>query len=118
MCFITVALWTAANSVTVSVSTAGLQTERRCLGYSFARRALPRDDITAIDAQFAARYASVFGAARCYRLIARGRARTLLIADSLKGPDAAENLRNVIIGQLGVPELAAASNKVPSADGR
>lgn len=113
--FITIAAWIAVNSVTVEISSAGLQTERRCLGYAFARRALARDDITALDVKLAAKY---LGAARYYHLIARGDNRALLIADNLKGLAAAEHMRNIIIEQLEMPGLAARSNEVPVADGR
>lgn len=115
--FITIAIWTAANSLTVEISTAGLRTERRCLGYSFARRELRRDDIATIDARLAAKYIGVFDAVRYYRLFAQGRDRALLIADSLKGPGVADNVRNMIVEQLGIPELAAANNKIPVAGG-
>lgn len=115
--FVAIAAWTAINSLTVEVSPAGLRTERRCLGFSIARRAMPRDDISALDVQLAAKYIGVFGTARYYRLIARSRNSTLLMADSLKGPDMAENVRRLIIEHLGIPELAAASNEVPVAVG-
>ena len=115
--FIAIAAWTAVNSLTVEVSPAGLRTERRCLGFSIARRAMPRDDISALDVQLAAKYIGVFGTARYYRLIARSRNSTLLLADSLKGPDMAENVRRLIIEHLGIPELAAAGNEVPVAVG-
>ena len=116
--FIAAAVWTAANSITIDVSSAGLQAERRCLGHAFARRALTRDDITALDVKLAAKYLGVFGAVRYYRLIARGRDRTVLIADNLKGAEAAEHMRNYIIEQLQMPGLAGSSNEVPVADGR
>lgn len=116
--FIMIALWTAANSLTVEISHAGLRTVRRCFGLLLGRHTMPREEITALDARLAAKYVGVFGAARYYHLVARSRNRTLLIADSLKGPDVTENVRNMIIEQLGMPELVAASNKVPAADGR
>ena len=115
--FIAIAAWTAVNSLTVEVSPAGLRTERRCLGFSIARRAMARDDISALDVQLAAKYIGVFGTARYYRLIARSRNSTLLTGDSLKGPDTAENVRRLIIEHLGIPELAASSNEVPVAVG-
>ena len=115
--FIVIAVWTAANSVSVEVSTAGLHTERRWLGYAFARRSLARDEIMALDVKLAAKYIGAFGAARYYRLIACGRDRPLLIADSLRGVEAAERMRNIIIEHLEMPGLAARSNKVPGAEG-
>ena len=110
--FIAIAAWTAVNSLTVQVSPAGLRTDRRCLGFYVARRGMRRDDISAFDVQPAAKYVGVFGT-RYYRLIARSRNSTLLMADSLKGPDIAENVRRLIIDHLGRPELAAAGNEVP-----
>ena len=111
--FIAIAAWGVANSLTVQVSPAGVRTERRCLGFSVARRAMPRDDISALDVHLAAKYVGVFGTARYYRMIARNRNQTLLVADTLKGPDTAENVRKLMIEHLGFPELAAAGNEIP-----
>ena len=115
--FIAIAAWSAVNSLTVEVTRAGLRTERRCLGFSVARRAMHRDDISALDVQLASKYVGVFGSSRYYRLIARSRNNTLLMADSLKGPAMAENVRRLIIEHLGSPELAAAGIEVPVAVG-
>ena len=111
--FIAIAAWAVVNSLTVQVSPAGVRTERRCLGFSVARRAMPRDDISALDVQFAAKYVGVFGPARYYRMIARSRSQSLLVADTLKGSATAENVRKLIIEHLGIPGLAEAGNEIP-----
>jgi len=113
--FIAIAVWTALNSLTVEVDNTGLRTVRRWLGFEVARHALPRQEIAAIEIRLTARYIGVFGALRYYRLIALGReaqARhgTLVIADSLKGDARAEEVKNLIIAQLEMPELAQARN--------
>jgi hypothetical protein len=111
--FMAIAAWAVTNSLTVQVSAAGVHTQRRCFGFSVARRAMPRDDISALDVQLAAKYVGVFGTARYYRMIARSGNHTLLVADTLKGPDMAEYVRKLIIEHLGIPELAAAGNEIP-----
>lgn len=115
--FLAIAIWTAANSLIIEIGAAGLQMERRCFGFLFARHTMPSADITAIDAQPAAKYIGVFGAVRYYRLFARGRNRALLVADSLKGQAMAGQMRNLIIERLQMPGLAATSNKISAADG-
>jgi hypothetical protein len=114
--FIAIALWTALNSLTVEVDIAGLRTARRWLGFEVARRTLPRHEIAAIEIRPTAKYIGAFGALPYYRLVARGRdsqaqTRSLLIADSLKGQAMAENVKNIIITNLGMPELAQASTR-------
>jgi len=108
--FIVIAVWTAANSFCVEVTSGGLNVVRNLFGYTVARRALAGDDITAIDSRMAARYVGAFGPARYYRLFARSRnsPRPLLIADSLRGPAMTEEIRQLVIGQLARPALAAA----------
>lgn len=111
--FIAIAVWTALNSLTVEVNNTGLRTVRRWLGFEVARRALLRQEIAAIEIRLTAKYIGVFGALRYYRLIARGRDalvsdRTLIVADSLKGYAMAEDVKNIIIAQLEMPELAQA----------
>jgi len=107
--FIVIALWAAANSLQVEVDGSGLATVRRWFGCRVARRVLLRDDIAAIDSRLAARFVGVFGSARYYRLIARGRQPhqpAVLIADSLKGPAMTEEYRRLFIEHLALPGLA------------
>lgn len=113
--FFAVAAWTAFNSLAVEVDNTGLRTARRWLGFVVARRMLPRHDIAAIEIHLMARYIGVFGALRYYRLIAHARGaqprqRALVIADSLKGDAMAEEVKNLIIAQLEMPELAQVCN--------
>jgi hypothetical protein len=111
--FIAIAAWTAANSLQVEVSAAGLSTVRRWFGYTIVRRELPRDAIAAIESRLAAKYVGAFGALRYYRLVARARisGRPLLIADSLRGPDMTEEIRQLIIDNLALPALAASGRQ-------
>ena len=114
--FIGVAVWTAANSLTVEVSHAGVRTQRRCCGVPVLHRWIPRSDLVALDARLAAKYVGVFGSTRYYCLYARSRGRATLIADSLQGPDVANHVRNMMTNQLGLPELATRSNDIPATD--
>jgi hypothetical protein len=113
--FIAIAAWTALNSLTVDVDNTGVRTVRRLLGFEVARHALPRQAIAAIEIRLAAKYIGVFGAQRYYRLAAVGRSAhagplILVIADSLKGDAMAEEVKNLVIAQLEMPELAQARN--------
>ena len=106
--FIVIALWTAANSLYVEASSAGLRTVRKWFGYTVSQRVLARGDIAAIDSRLAAKYIGAFGAVRYFRLVARPRdaGRPLLIADSLKGADMVEELRCLIVEHLALPVVA------------
>ena len=115
--FFAIAIWTAANSLTVEITPAGLRTERRCFGFLLAKHAMPCADITALDARPEAKYIGVFGSAPYYRLFARGRNRALLIADSLKGHAMTGQLKSLIVEHLQMPGLAAGGDKIPAADG-
>lgn len=108
--FIVIAVWTAANSLHVEVSGAGVRIVRNLFGYTIVRREVARGDVTAVESRLAAKYIGAFGAERYYRLIvaARGVARPLLIADSLKGPAMTEEIRQLVLAHLAAPELAAA----------
>ena len=119
--FIAIALWAAASSLLVEVSSTGLATERRWFGFRVAQRMLRRDDIAAIDSRLAARYVGAFGDSRYYRLVARGRnpdLPPLLIADSLKGPEMTDEIRRLFIDRLDLPALATAGEQahLPATD--
>ena len=107
--FIAIAIWTAANSLHVDISSDGLRLVRRWFGYAFSRRVVPREDITAIESRFAARFIGAFGGTRYFCLVARVRnaGKPLLIADSLKGTAMTEAIRQLVIEKLGAPALAA-----------
>jgi hypothetical protein len=111
--FIAIAVWTAANSLQVEVSSTGLSTVRRWFGYTVARCEIPHDEIAAIESRLAAKYVGAFGGTRYYRLIARAQnsGRPLLIADSLRGPAMTEEIRQLIIEHLALPALAAAGSQ-------
>ena len=114
--FIAVAVWTAANSLNTDVSGAGLRTVRRWFGYAITRRDMPRDEITAIESRHAARFIGAFGGAPYYRLVARTRnsSRALLIADSLRGADMTEEIRQLVIEKLALPALITAGTQAHS----
>ena len=108
--FIAIALWSAANSLEVEAGRAGLLAVRCWFGWRVARRVLPREDIAAIDSRLAARYLGAFGNSRYYRLVARTRTPNLpsmLVADSLRGPDMTDEIRRLLIEHLGIPALAS-----------
>lgn len=111
--FIVIAVWTAANSLHVEVSNAGLRTVRKWFGYTIVQRAIARDEIAAIDSRLAAKYIGAFGSVRYYRLFARtrGAARPVLIADSLKGPTMVEEIRQLIVEHLGPPAVGTSGRQ-------
>lgn len=111
--FIVIAVWTAANSLYVDVSDAGLRTVRKWFGYTIVQRVLARDRIAAIDSRLAAKYIGAFGSARYFRLVARARdaETTILLADSLKGPDMVEEIRQLIVEHLGLPAVATSGRQ-------
>ncbi len=111
--FIAVALWTAANSMRVAVSHHGLRVVRHWFGYPIVRRAVALEDLSAVESRLDAKYIGAFGPARYYRLFARARmsTRLLVIADTLKGPDMTEEIRQLIIEHLGSPALATAGRQ-------
>lgn len=117
--FIVIALWTAANSLQVEVSRVGLATVRRWFGFTIYRRMLAGADITAIESRLAAKYVGAFGATRYYRLVARAAAsdRPLLIADSLRGADMTEEIRQLVIEHLALPALATGGRQAHIAAG-
>ena len=108
--FIAIALWSAANSLEVEADGAGLQMVRRWFGWRVSTRALPREDIAAIDSRLAARFLGAFGNSRYYRLVVRARTPNLpamLVADSLKGPNMTDEVRDLLIEHLAIPGLAS-----------
>jgi hypothetical protein len=111
--FIVIAAWSAANSLHVEVSAAGVQMVRRWFGYAVGRHAVPRAEIAAIESRLAARYVGAFGGTRYFRLVAlaRGPGRALLIADSLKGPAMTEEVRQLVLEHLALPALATAGRQ-------
>jgi hypothetical protein len=112
--FIAIAIWTAANSLHVDVSSGGVRLVRRWFGYAISRRAVPRDAITAIESRFAARFIGAFGGTRYFCLVARvsNAGKPLLIADSLKGAAMTETIRQLVIEKLDAPALAATGSQV------
>ncbi len=108
--YIAIAVWTAANSLRIEVSGAGLRMTRNLFGYVVVRREISSADIAAIESRLAAKYVGAFGNARYYRLFARARnfPRPLLIADSLRGPAMTEEIRQFVLTHLALPALATA----------
>jgi len=108
--FIAVALWTAPNSLQVEITQDGLTTVRRWFGYVVVRRSVPSAGVNAIESRLDAKYMGAFGALRYYRLFARTRdlPRGVLVADSLRGADLTEEIRQLVIEHLRLPALSAA----------
>ena len=111
--FIVIAIWTAANSLHVEVSSAGLRTVRKCFGYTIVQRAIARDEIAAIDSRLAAKYIGAFGSVLYFQLVARARnsAQPVLIADSLKGSGMVEEIRQLIVEHLGPPAVGTSGQQ-------
>jgi hypothetical protein len=111
--FIAVALWTAANSLSVEVNQEGLRIVRNWFGYPIVRRVVASGNLIAVESRLDAKYIGAFGPARYYRLFARATTsdRLLVIADTLKGPHMTEEIRQLIIEHLRLPALAAAGTQ-------
>ncbi|MDB5809498.1 MAG: hypothetical protein JWN94_1620 [Betaproteobacteria bacterium] len=116
--FIAIALWTAANALRVEVSAAGVTVVRSWFGYTLSRYSVPREQIAAIESRFAAKYVGAFGSTRYFRLFAQtvNVPRPLLIADSLKGREMTEDVRQLIIRHLALPELTTAGKQAHIAE--
>lgn len=106
--FITIALWTAFNSLTVAAASGGVRAERRWCGIPLQRQNVQVETITAIDSVREARFVGIFSTARYFRLLARSAAGTVVLADHLHGADETEEIKQLLIAALARPTLAAA----------
>lgn len=103
--FVALALYMAANSLTVDIGTTEITTLRRVFGLPLARRAMRCSEIAAIEPRPAARYESLFRAESCYGLIARNnvpRRAEMVVAEGLCGEALATRVGSLIAGAAGV----------------
>ncbi len=103
--FLALAVYLLANSLTVTVASDRIQAVRRVFGVTLYRRALGRADIEAVVALSATRLQSSFSAEPRYQLVARSRTPNqahLVIAESLRGRAAMQQLAARIAGSIGI----------------
>lgn len=102
--FVALAVYLAANSLTVNVGTAKITTLRRVFGLPLARRAMRCGEIAAIEPRPAARYESLFSAEPCYGLIARNNVHRseMVVAEGLCGEALAIRVGSLIASAAGV----------------
>jgi hypothetical protein len=114
--FVAIALWTAFNSLTVAVTSGGLRVERRWCGIPLKRQFVAVETISAIESMREARFIGIFSASRYFRLLARGAAGALVLADHLQSAQQTEQLKQLLIAALERPVLAAAGRNDHLAD--
>lgn len=86
--FVALAVYLLANSLTVTVSPSAIRTVRRVFGLKLSERELKRPEISALEAQSAAKYQGLFSAEPNFRLVARHatlRKNNLVVAENLQG---------------------------------
>jgi hypothetical protein len=103
--FIALAAYLLANSLTVMVRPDHIATVRRLFGLTLSRRTLFCADIPAVEPLIPARFQNQFSAEPHYQLIARSRnpaQANLVIAESLPGRAAMEQMAALIAGATGI----------------
>jgi hypothetical protein len=103
--FVAIAVYLAANSLTVTVSPSAIRTVRRVFGLKFSERELKRPEIAALEAQAAARYQNVFNAEPNFRLVARHATllkNDLVVAESLRGEAMTAQVQALIARHAGL----------------
>ncbi len=112
--FVAMAAYMLANSLTVKVSASAISTTRYVFGFGLSHREIKRAEIAAIEPEISAKYQSLFDPEPCYRLIARTHtsspaspARRVVVAESLKGEPAMQQVKGVILAHAGLTETAS-----------
>jgi hypothetical protein len=103
--FFVLAVYMAANSLTVSVTPAGVGTLRRVFGRPVRWREIAREDITGIEPRIAARYQNVFSATPRYALVAKhrgGKNSDVVIAEDLAGQALMVEVRTLLCTALDI----------------
>ncbi|MDH3289106.1 MAG: hypothetical protein OEP48_15470 [Betaproteobacteria bacterium] len=103
--FIALAAYLLANSLRVMAEPDHIATVRRLFGLTLSRRTLSCSDIAAVEPLIPARFQNQFSAEPRYQLIARSRNPTqanLVIAESLPGRAAMEQMAALIAGATGI----------------
>jgi hypothetical protein len=114
--FVGLAVYMVANSLRVSVSASRITASRRAFGLPLSRHELACSEVREIEAEIPSRFQNAFGAGTSYRLVARaraGRARDVVVAESLSGEAVMQNVRREIAAACKLVEAAAEA--VPAA---
>jgi hypothetical protein len=101
--FVALAVYLLANSLSVWVTAAEIQTMRCVFGLPVYRHRLSRADFDDIEPAAAARYESVFDTEPRYRLLARSRAagaRPVVVAEGLRGEERMSYVRALIMKRI------------------
>ena len=114
--FVALAVYMAANTLRVSVNASRIIAVRRAFGLRVSRHELACPEITEINADIPSRLQNPFRTATSYRLVARaraGRARDVVVAESLSGEDVMQRVRREI--EAACRTDAAATNDAAAA---
>jgi hypothetical protein len=101
--FVALAVYMLANSLSVWVTAAEIQTMRCVFGIPVYRHRLARADLEAIEPVAAARYEGVFDAEPRYRLVARSRAAgaaPVVVAEGLRGEERMSCVKALIMKRI------------------
>ncbi len=99
------AVYLLTNSLTVTVSHAGIRSVRNIFGVCVRRREIHREDIAAFEDRIAAKYQNLFSAAPQFQLIARHATQpklSVVIAENLAGETMMAQVRDLIASHAGV----------------
>lgn len=105
--FMVLAIDALANSLTVSVTPAGIITVRRVCGIVLRRREISSAEIAAIELRPAPRYQNVLKSGMRYRLVARHstqRKYDLVVAEDLEGEISATQTQALIARHAGAQQ--------------
>jgi hypothetical protein len=97
--FTVLAIYMLSNSLTVTVTPAGVHAIRRVFGRAVQLREIAQDDVAQLESQISARYQNVFGAIPRYRLVAQhrdGRSNDVVIAEDLIGAEIRDEVQKLV----------------------
>jgi hypothetical protein len=104
--FVGLAVYMIANSLRVSANATHVTAHRRAFGLPVSRRELACSEIRGIEAEIPSRFQNAFGSGTSYRLVARarsGRARDVVVAESLPGEAVMERVRQELEAACKLP---------------
>jgi hypothetical protein len=102
--FVAIAAYAACNALLVRIDASGVRTWRMLFGIAVAKHAIAANEISAVEPQIVSRDQTPFGAEPVYRLIAltANRTRRIIVAESLKGENEMERVKELIVRRVGV----------------
>jgi hypothetical protein len=96
--FVLLAFYMLANALLVRVNSELIETSRLLFGVVLRRHRITRSSLTAIEAQIASRYQSLFSADPVYQLVARGASEgpRVVVAETLVGEAMMQQVKALI----------------------